>query len=426
MITEKNLRDLFEAWTGYAVKLHHGEVEETYRNINDIIKPVNGVMRVEAWTYTPIRTVAMATTTATATIIARSDEDAETVRKHLNDSVNAVRGTTIPVKADDGHTYALSIMAGSAYRDEAVHASQYGHGDEYDVSIRIEYIATANGVSSADSALMIDGEQIEVETMVSTMVGATDDQPGDDGVTQTAIPSRAFQMEVTAVLLNNGAGAVLMSEATRLDKRNILRCVEYVINGVSSFFMMVFTRAQLGSSELNNVGVTFSMATANPDVAVLGGNWSTVPQIGITTSIGAEPGDIVFWGDNTAERVGNTGMISHVYADGREEHTIHVYGGYNAPVTRELRIGDNLQGKRLIYIGEDWDVSGESDTTLIVCELSTLSIASGYVREMGENIGTISIGDTIIKDQEWTSSLDVVTGIRDSTLWHVYVDEMGV
>ena len=69
MITDKQLRDLFEEWTGYPVTLYHGDMERSYRVINSVVTPTNGAMQVEAWTFTPIKTVAMATTTATVTVL---------------------------------------------------------------------------------------------------------------------------------------------------------------------------------------------------------------------------------------------------------------------------------------------------------------------------------------------------------------------
>lgn len=427
MITEKQLRDLFEQWTGYPVTLYHGEVEQTHRVINDVVKPVNGVMQVDAWTFTPIRTVAMATTEATVTIIARSDDEASEVLASLNTSLEAVRGSTVAVRDEEGKTYSLAVMIGSAYRDEAIHGTNYGQGDEYDVIVRISYIATANGVNSADSVLIIDGEQIEVENMTSAMVSATDEHPSDDGVTTVATPSKTFQIECSAILLDNGAGEILTREGLDLDHKGTVRCVEYGINGISRFYMMVFTGCQIGSEELNNVGVSFSLATANPDTMELDARWHSVLNKGLTASIGADPGAVVFWGDNTASRVDDSGMVSHVYVDSVDAHMIRIFGSYDAPLTRALRVGDNLMGKRLIYVGEDWDVSGEVDATLISCEQSRLAIESGYMRELrDDDTPLVSLGYMFEKGTEWRSSLDVVTGIRDRTLWHVYVSEMGV
>lgn len=426
MISEKQLRDLFEQWTGYPVKLYHGEVEESYRVINDVREPVNAVMEVDAWTYTPIRTVAMATTAATVTVIARSNEDAEKVRAHINEALEEIRGSQIRVQDDDGKTFALSVMAGSAYRDEAVHGTLYGYGDEYDVLVRLEYIATANGISSADTALLIDGEQVELENMMSSMVSATEEHPGDDGVTLTATPSKTFQIEAAAVLLDNGAGAILTREALSLADPATVHCVEYRVNNVPRYYMMVFTRCQLGSSELNNVGVNLSLATANTDAVEFDASWSSVKNAGLTASIGAETGTIVFWGDHTADRVGSGGMVSHVYTDGRDDHTIHTYGRYDKPLTRALRVGDNLAGKHLIYVGDEWDVSGLPDSTEISCGASRLAIESGYLRELrDDDTPLVTITDRIEKGHEWISSLDVVTGIRDESLWHVCVAEMG-
>ena len=79
MITEQKLRDLFEEWTGYHLSVHHGELEQSYRVLNDVIEPLNGVIEVSAWNYTPVRTVAMATASATVTIIARTDEEAQEI-----------------------------------------------------------------------------------------------------------------------------------------------------------------------------------------------------------------------------------------------------------------------------------------------------------------------------------------------------------
>jgi hypothetical protein len=189
--------------------------------------------------------------------------------------------------------------------------------------------------------------------------------------------------------------------------------------------MMTFTRCQLGSEEINNVGATISLMTASAEAMEFDARWNHGVVSGISTTIGAEVGAIIFWGDHTAGRVGESGMISHVYTDGLDEHKIHVFGGYDAPMTRALRVGDNLTGKRLIYVGEDWDVSGEPDMTLITCEQSRLAIASGYMREILNDTQTMTIGDHVLKGTEWRSTLDVVTGMRDPDIWHVYIEEMG-
>lgn len=428
MITEKKIRDLFEEWTGYHLTIHRGGIEQSYRVINTVMEPINGVIEVDSWSYTPIRTVAMASTSATVTIIARTDEDARDTQEQLNDALAQIRGTSFPVQDDEeGKTVLLSVMAGTAYRPEAVHGSLYGQGDEYDVVVRLEFIATANGISSADTSLYIDGEQVEIESITSSMVCATEDHPGDDGITTTATPTRAFQIEANAVLLDNSVGKTLLREALSLSDSKTVRCIEYRVHNVPRWYMMVFTRCQLASSELNNVGASFSLMSASIDAMEFDARWSKTVAIGDNITLGADVGAIIFWGDNTSDVVGETGMISHVYTDGITEHQIRIFGGYDAPLTRSLRIGDNLIGKRLVYVGDDWDVSGEPDATLISCEQSVLAIASGYMRELRDDgVTMITIGDHILKGTEWRSTLDVVTGIRDESLWHVYVEEMGV
>ena len=427
MITEEQLRDLFEEWTGIHLTLDHGDVKCSYREINDVVTPLNGVMSIDAWTFTPVRTVAMATTQATATVVARNDEEADNITAHINDALQAVRGTTVIVRGEDGKAIKLAVMPGTAYRDETLHGVSFGEGDECDVVVNISYIATANGVNSADTVLIIDGEQIEVENVTSGMTSATDEHPGDDGITTTAVPSKTFHVECGAVLLDNEAGKILTKEGLDLDNISLVHCVEYTIGSVTRFYMMVFTQCQIGSSEMNNVGASFALATANPDTMHFDARWNTTTAVGMTASIGSEAGAVVFWGDNTASRVGDSGMVSHVYTDGVNEHTIRIFGAYNAPITRSLRIGDNLSGKRLIYVGEDWDTSGEPDMTVISCEQSRLAIESGYLRELrDDDTPLVSVGYMISNGTEWRTSLDVVTGIRDESLWHVYVAEMGV
>lgn len=427
MINAWQLRDLFEEWTGFTVTLHHGEVNESRRVINDVVTPTNGAIQIDAWTFTPVRTVAMATTEAVVTIIARTDEEATDIVRSLNASIEAVRGSTTLVKDADGKTFSLAVMAGSAYRDEGIHGTNYGQGDEYDVILRLWYNATANGINATDTVLIIDGEQIEVENVISGMTSATDEHPGDDGITTTAVPSKTFHIECGAVLLDNEAGKILTKEGLDLDNIASVHCIEYTVGSVTRFYMMVFTQCRIGSSELNNVGASFALATANPDTMHFDARWNATTAVGITASIGAEAGAVVFWGDNTASRVGDSGMVSHVYTDGINEHTIRIFGAYNSPITRALRVGDNLSGKRLIYVGDDWDTSGEPDMTLISCEQSRLAIESGYLRELrDDDTPLVSIGYMISNGMERRTSLDVVTGIRDESLWHVYVAEMGV
>lgn len=427
MIKETRLRDLFKEWTGYHLTIHHGKVEQSYRVINDVVEPVNGVIDIESWNYTPIRTVAMATTSATVTIIARTDEEAREIQDALNASLEEIRGAAIPIKDDEDKTVLLSVMAGTAYRPETVHGSLYGQGEECDVIVRIEYIATANGISSADTLLFIDGEQVEIESITSSMVCATEETPGDDGLTTTATPSKAFQIEANAVVLDNVVGDLLIQEGTDLAGKKTVRCVEYRVNNKPHYYMMAFTRCQLGSSELNNVGAAISLMTASPEAMPFDARWVETLVIGDITSIGAAPGAVVFWGDNKSDMVGDTGVVSHVYTDGVNEHTVRIFGEYNKPPTRQLRLGDNLLGKRIKYVGEDWDVSGEADETLITCEQSTLAISSGYMRELRDDFERLyTVGHHILKGHEWVSSMDVVIGARDFTKWHVYTYEMGV
>lgn len=427
MITQEQLRDLFESWTNIHVTLYHGDVREEYRDVNDIITPVNGVMRVDAWTYTPIKYVSMATTEATVTVIARTDKEANDFASRINESLEDVRGSTITVVGDDGRAYSLAVMAGSAYRDDAIHSSNYGRGDEIDIVVRIQFIATAHGVNSADTLLLIDGEQIEIENITSAMVSATDDQPGDDGVTVSATPSKTLQIECSAILLDNRAGDIILGEGLDLDKKGAVRCVEYAINGKSRYYMMAFTRCQIGSAELNNVGVSFSLATANPDAMELDARWHVVRNVGIFATVGAHKGSIVFWGDHSASKVESGNMATHTYVDGVDDHIIRIFGEYDAPTTRELRIGDDIAGKRIIYMGDDWDVSQEVDTTLITTDVGTLKIESGYLREMRDDYERLlTITDNIVGRIEWRSTLGRVTGIRDDGMWHVYVSEMGV
>lgn len=433
MISEYTLRDLFEEWTGYHLTVHHGKAESAYRVINNIVEPINGTIEVEPWSYTPIRTVAMATTNATVTVIARTDDEARQIQEHINGAMDEIRGTAHSMRGEDGTAIALSVMAGTAQRSEAVHGSLYGRGDEFDVTIRIGYIATVFGVSSADTMLFIDGEQVELEEITSSMVHASEDHPGDDGVTTTATPSRAFGIEASAVLLSNAVGDLLLREALSLSDPLTVHCVEYRVKNTPHWYMMAFTRCQLGSKDLNNVGVSFSLMTASAEAMEFDGRWNSAMIIGDTTAISADVGAIVFWGDHTSERVGENRFAEHVYSDGIGEHVIHVFGGYEVPITRELRLGDNLEGKRLIYIGDEWDVSGMPDQTLISCEsnglnAASLGIESGRLREVREDgvVSQIVGGDILYHMQEWKSYLGTVNGIADASLWHVYVSELEV
>lgn len=425
MIKEDQLRDLFVQWTGLNITLNHGEVDQSYRDMNDVILPINGVMRVDAWVYTPIRTLEMATTSAVVTVIARSHQDAENVKNTLDAALAPHRGTTVAVVDSSGKTFSLTVTIGSAYRDEAVHGSSYGSGDEYDVVVNLSYIAICNGISSADTALLIDGEAVELQNMTSNMVAAVEESPGDDGLTASSTPSWSFGIEASAILLDNGAGKILLREGMSLKRSHGVHCVELRVNRVPSWYIMVFTRCQIGSAEVNNVGVSFSLAAADVEAMSFDKRWSVLPTFGVSATIGASEGAIVFWGDGDASQGNSGGMLSHTYTDGKNEHTIYVFGSYDAPVTREIRVGDHLFGKRLIYMGNDWDLSGEVNTTLITCAASSLSIDSGYIREIGED-ATVSIGDHLETGREWISTLDTVTGIRDAGVWFVYVSEMGV
>ena len=428
MISEGQLRDLFELWTGFHPTLDHGDVSPSYRRVNDVIEPINAVMSIDPWNFTPVKTIYMAVNSATVTIIARSDAEADEAQGVINEALKPIRGTTIPVVDEvDGRSILLTVNAGAAYRSEAVHGSLLGHGDECDVVVHLDYIAIANGTSSTDTALVIDGHQIEIQSIASVMVCATDDQPGDDGLTTTATPSKAFQIEANVFVLDNDAGKMLLEEGMSLTRGKTIRCVEYRVGRNTQYYMMAMTQCRLGSAELNNVGATITLSLANPDAMPFDARWVETLVIGDVTSIGASPGTIVFWGDNKADRVDDTGMISHVYTDGVDKHTIHIFGEYDAPPTRQLRIGDNIAGKRIKYVGDDWDVGGEANMTLISCKQSTLSIESGYIRELRDD-GTamVTVTDHIKTGHEWVSSLDVVTGIRDASLWHVYTSEVGI
>lgn len=432
MITETQLKDQFESISGFKdLVVDHGTYAETYRSGNVLYEPINGSFQPSRWVLTAISGLTMATTTATIAIFGNTLDEARAISDSLNTTAERINGNTFEMNDAQGSKYAITMIAGLSEIEEAIEGTTYHRGEIYPVVLTVSYTIIESGVSSTTSRIKIDGDEYPVTQIVTTLKGAAEMTPTYAGESEATNGTCFFEIDAVIPLLQNEAGKKLYKECVDTKRKDIMHMVELVQNGDSTYHMMIISNAQMTSIPPSNIGVNISLLTGCAESAVFGGGWTSLTAYGKTCKITLPVSAVVFWGDGTATKAiaQNSGdvsqYLSHVYTDSENVHNLNIYGADLAGAYREIREGDDLLGKTIIYIGEDWDVSGEADSTEIVCRNATLSVSSGYLREL-YNEGSLTISDSISNGQQWVSGLDVVTGIKSTGKWAVYIAEAGV
>lgn len=431
MISEEQLKAQFEKISGFTdLVIDHGTFAESYRTGNVLYEPINGSFQPSRWVLTAISGLTMATATATVAIFGETLTRAQAIKESLNQTATKLNGNTTELADADGKKFAITTLAGLAEMDEAIEGVTYHRGEIYPVVLTISYTIVEGGASSTTTTIKIDGNEYPATQIVTTLKGAAEMTPTYNGESEATNGTCFFEIDAILPLLTNAAGDKLQDECTNTKRKDYMHMVELTQNGKSSYHMMIISNAQMTSIPPSNIGINLSMITGCPESAVFGGGWTSLTATGKTCKMTLPVSAVVFWGDGTSDKAtaqsagDTTQYMTHVYTDGEDVHDLYIYGADLAGSYRALRVGDNLSGKTLIYVGDDWDTSGDADVTEITCQHSTLAVSAGYLREL-YNEGSLTISDTLTTGQRWVSGLDVVTGIRSAGKWAVYISEVG-
>ncbi|MBO5309711.1 MAG: hypothetical protein J6A98_00715 [Clostridia bacterium] len=163
-----------------------------------------------------------------------------------------------------------------------------------------------------------------------------------DVETKTIIQAQGLSIDgVMPALKTNEISQMILRDI--LQCKNYALCVEIETPIVSKTFIGTFGDGTASLDLITNVGYNFSIVQAKENLLnydyyeYIGGKWkihTVVGNKGNAVLVNSNPGTtvrfVIFWGDGTNEFVvfdGNKFEFYHNYTDGKESHTIRIFGG---------------------------------------------------------------------------------------------------
>lgn len=345
--------DLLPNYTLYA---DYGEVERAVRIKNDIKYPVCALFKLQPPTVTAISGMFIGIASANIEVICPPDM-AEEVASALNNAAYALNGSymTVGDTEDADIKYSVSFSAQTCTVSEKTDVGAW-YGECVILYQTVSFVIVEDGVSSYDVELKIDGESVPILTLAETKTHTTSVYPDVNAVSHTASEQESYGIDFTAPYTNSRVSRIFR-RAVNGRTGNRAHCVEIRKNGESDAYIMAISAATDSVQPPSNVGFNISLTEISPSIARFDGRWArycfngrvvTAAQLAsnILMKIKYEGSAVVFWGDGESDVIIDLkAYMYHVYSDGITVHDITVFS--YASGDREIKVGDNLYGKRL-------------------------------------------------------------------------------
>lgn len=348
MINFDILKDEYAELTGIEMFNEEGELQDFYREVNKIEKPICGIWHANPMPLTAVRKPFCGIATVDITVVSHPDVW-ESTRDTMNTVASALNGTSREITVD-GTVYSISYNCQTCGIGNRILDANIGHGEVFEIRQQISYIIIESGVSAYDTFLYIDGFQIPFLSLVENKIHTTSNIATDNGVMLTASEAEAYGIDFVIPYMKDDAGSLVRDVIDRATG-NEAHCVVLDIAGVKHCHIMQFTHVSANVQPPQNIGMNVSMTELDPTAAKYNGMWEKETATGKFATVlleGRTNADafVIFWGDGSSEYCENGDMPYHVYEDDGE-HEIIVYKKpllYYIP----LKLGAN------VHFGKNW------------------------------------------------------------------------
>lgn len=337
------LKSEYEKATGYTLYMDFGELDAAYREKNTIVFPVCGVYSINPMILTAIPSPFVGVATADITIVS-IPEQAEEVRKILNEAAETLNGTSIIISDVDGRNYNITYNTQTSTFGNEANVSWY-HGRVVLTRQTITYTIIENGISSYEDKLEIDGHFVPVLSLTETKVYTSSVYPDARSVAKTVNEQEGHGIDFTMPRLNDELSNELYN-LLATGKGSKIHCVKHTSGGAINYYMMIVSSITQSVQPPQNIGFNVSLTEGFEEVAAYDDLWEFET---VTGNVAHAPlktsNSVYFWGDGTAEF---KPVKYHVYTDGEEKHIISKYLIVDDPYFKNLR-NKNIYGVNIRY-----------------------------------------------------------------------------
>ncbi len=357
MINFDILKKEYADKTGIKIFNEDGDLEDFYREINKIHKPVCGRWHVNPIPLTAVKRPFCGIATVDVTVLSHPDvwEDTQQV---MNEFAEVFNGTSKEID-DRGGLYSVSYNCQTCTVVGRILDANVGHGEVFELHQQISYIIIESGVSAYDTFLYIDGIQVPFLSLVENKIHTTSMIPSNNGLVQTMSDQEAYGIDFVVPYMKDESGDLFKDVIDRATG-NEAHCVVLDMAGKKSCHIMQFTQASSNVQPPQNVGLNISMTELQPEAAKYNGMWirqttdKSLVRVFVKDLLEKDHsrGCTIFWGDGTYEDYTKAhGQLSawHIYTDGLPTHTILLFVAplsYYVPV----REGVDYYGKWLYFL----------------------------------------------------------------------------
>ena len=326
MINFDILKDEYAELTGIEMFNEEGELQDFYREVNKIEKPICGIWHANPMPLTAVRKPFCGIASVDIAVVSHPDVW-ESTRDMMNTVASALNGTSREITVD-GTVYSISYNCQTCGVGNRILDANIGHGEVFEIRQQISYIIIESGVSAYDTFLYIDGLQIPFLSLVENKIHTTSNIASDTGVMLTASEAEAYGIDFVIPYMKDDAGSLVRDVIDRATG-NEAHCVVLDIAGVKHCHIMQFTHVSANVQPPQNIGMNVSMTELDPTAAKYNGMWEKETATGKFASVILENRTnadtfVIFWGDGSSEYCENGDMPYHVYEDDGE-HEILVY-----------------------------------------------------------------------------------------------------
>lgn len=355
MINFDTFKELYERSTGITLFNEEGNLEDFYREINKIHKPVCGRWHANPIPLTAVKKPFCGIATIDITVLSHPGVWEET-RAKMDQFATDYNGTSTEFEGN-GTFYSVSYNIQTTGVGNRILDVNIGHGEVIELTQQLSLIIIESGVSAYDTYLYIDGIQVPFLSLVETKTHTTSNAPDNHGIMKTMSEQEAYGIDVIVPYMNDELGRMLRDVLDR-STGNEAHCVVLDVAGKKSCHIMQIAQATSNVQPPQNIGINFSMVELQPDIAKYNDMWLKATKEGtflafdafriIATNPNAK-GGVIFWGDSAADTFDETSAaVAHIYTDGLTEHDVLVFispKSYYLPIVK----GGNYYGKPLYF-----------------------------------------------------------------------------
>lgn len=301
-----------------------GELQDFYRKVNTIEKPVCGLWHANPMPLTAVKKPFCGIATVDITVVSHPDVWQDT-RDKMNTFAATLNGTSREVE-ENGIYYSVSYNCQTCSVGNRILDANIGHGEVFELRQQISFVVIESGVSAYDTTLYIDGLQIPFLSLVENKIHTTSNIATETGVMQTASEAEAYGIDFVIPYMRDDASGLVRDVIDRATG-NEAHCVVLDIAGEKHCHIMQFTHVSANVQPPQNIGMNVSMTELDTVAAKWNGMWEKETANGRFASVNPEgrtnaEACVIFWGDGESGYYALDDMPYHVYPDDGEHEII--------------------------------------------------------------------------------------------------------